>query len=162
MKTPADPQEGHLGPELTALAMGETLENEAELRAHLNACSACQEELKDTMRALEAIDARPPPKLSADFDQAMFAKLDAIDAQAPSRAALAWARLRAWWWAPALGLATAAMALWFLRPPQLRPAPSQAGALELAQDLELYENLEVLEHLDVLDDLELIDQVVEG
>lgn len=161
--TSSESQHEHLGPAITALAMGEPVENEAELRAHLEACPSCHAALQDTLRVLEATDALPSPALSAGFDRSMFAKLDAIDAKAPSaRASALWTRLKAWWWAPAIGLATAALALWFLRPPSSRVAPPQAAVLELAQDLELYENLEVLEHLDVLEDLELIDQAVEG
>jgi hypothetical protein len=113
-----------------------------------------------------AVDALPPTEPSAGFDRDLFRRLDAADAEA---AGTPWARLRAWWTAPRLGLALAAAVAVLLAVGRVAPqdAPggpgpallAQAESLELAQDLELYENLDVVEVMDVLDDLEVIESL---
>lgn len=115
-----------------------------------------------------AVEALPPVEPTPGFERGLFARLDAVDAEArPSP----WARVRAWWTAPRAGvglaLAAAVALLFALWRPTAGPAVppvalmAQAESLELAQDLELYENLDVVEVLDVLDDLEVIESMEE-
>jgi anti-sigma factor RsiW len=119
------------------------------VEAHLFACAACRRELEAMRRTLALVTSLPRRELSADFDQALRARLTAADrgrrANAPSRRdGLAGfllpfreRHLRAPWpsalrrLAPAGALAAAALAVavWNLQPfPGLHPASQRAPA----------------------------------
>lgn len=129
---------------------------------------------EDRRRALETeidrvvtdvVDALPRAEPGPGFDRAVFARIDAIDAQVKKSYL---ERLRAWlmqpWvgW-PAAAAVAASAALLVLWPrtsmDDLRLELVRGDTMELAENLELYEDLELLENLDVLNDLELIESL---
>jgi anti-sigma factor RsiW len=86
-----------------------------ELRRHVEGCAACRAELRDWERLAKAFLRRPPapePAEAARFVRAVMAHLAELEEPRPTL----WERLTAGgsWLTPALGLASAALALSFL------------------------------------------------
>jgi len=159
-------EEHHLQDDLEAMADGGRALSPARreaLQQHIDSCQACQAALHDTQAALAALNSEDLQP-SEGFDAALYAKLDAIDAEQPSSF---WANFRHWLTPPrlyALG-AVAAVTLVViaasqsggLSEPETSAPLAQAELLDLVQDQQMYESLELLRDLDMLEDLEVIE-----
>jgi anti-sigma factor RsiW len=141
--------------ELTAFIDGElSPARHAQVAAHLETCAPCRSTEALLRGALAKVAQLPGVPPSPALRRQVLARVDALPP--PLRERLR-ALLRPWVWAPALGLAAAAvvvMAGVSLRAPAgLEEA--DAGALELASNLELVEDYEVV-GLDTFEDLEVV------
>ncbi len=172
----------HVGEDLVLLALGDGAPSQdAATRhaAHLAGCAECRGAVEEARRVMVALTL-PAEAPSPAFDRALFARLDAIDAEARGTP---WARLMAWVGGGApwgrLSLAGGALAVVLvvaatvLTPggdgaPGGAPGDDVASALaavddvELAENLDLLGDLELVEELDAIEDLEAIETLAEG
>lgn len=170
----------HLGEDLVALA----LDDEAALArhaSHLEGCADCRRALEESRRVMIAL-AIPAEAPSAAFDRGVWARLDAVDAEARGSW---WATLfgggagggRPWlgWAGAGAGVAACAavLAVVLLRGPSGAPGEPESGAdevralasvedVELTENLELLDDLDLVEALDAIEDLEVIETLDEG
>src|SRR5688572_4286094 len=78
--------EHHLGEDLAAMAdegRGLAPLRREELAKHVSDCAECRAALRSAKLVLEAVEADRPPEPSPAFDRALFARLDALDREAP-------------------------------------------------------------------------------
>lgn len=160
--------EHHLGEDLASFAAGGAELPESrrrELEEHVASCAACRRAIAESKLIFSALES-PALEPSSNFNRALFARLDAIDAEAPW-----WSRLTAWFTPQRASLAMAAAVVVLLvvigAQPVVQPedtSPELAfdpESIELAENLELLQDFEVVDNLDVIDDLDLLAQVDE-
>lgn len=108
---------------------------EGMIRAHLQTCRACEQELTGLRKTVNLLTAFEPTRLSREFDAKLFARLDALDRSGGRRKHSGRSRWlnpgllthsAVWKWTAAAGTAAvASLAVWQLAP--MPASPSSGG-----------------------------------
>ena len=125
----------------------------AEVRTHLQGCSACAAEFESLKATMNLLDEWKAPEPSPYFDQKLAARLrEERAAAAQPRGVLGWLSLR--WQQTAAVAATAALAFvigFSVLKPEAPPAPVESAAVadlqELDQNADLYANFDMLDEM---------------